>query len=174
MVNGTGDEIAAKLRRVRAVERGAAPVAQPAGQVSRVVSVCNPKSGTARSTTAVFLAHALARLGRRVLLADADPDEQVINWDRLAPFPFPTVAAPVRYLDTLLPGPAADVDHVVIDTPARRRHAAVRLSAMYAADLVVSRWRRPPSSSTAPQRCSPRSPTSATVATTAGRQPRCC
>jgi chromosome partitioning protein len=42
------------------------------GGCMRRVAICNRKGGTAKSTTAVHLAHGLAKTGRRVLLIDTD------------------------------------------------------------------------------------------------------
>lgn len=41
--------------------------------MAKVVSVCNQKGGTGKTTTAVNLAYALASQGKRVLIVDTDP-----------------------------------------------------------------------------------------------------
>ncbi len=46
----------------------------------RIIAVVNQKVGTSKTTTAVNLAAALAEEGRRVLLADLDPQHSATDW----------------------------------------------------------------------------------------------
>src|SRR3954453_8458000 len=89
-----------------------------------VLAVVNRKGGTSKTTTAVFLAHALHEQGRTVLLVDADPQASALNWSETAAavggegFPFPVIALPTRELHKQLPDVIGNrFEVVVIDTP---------------------------------------------------------
>jgi chromosome partitioning protein len=106
-----------------------------------VIAIGNVKGGTSKTTTAVFLAHALREKGRRVVLVDADPQASAVEWSALAPngFPFPVMPRPTRTLyaeldDFLPPG----IDTVVIDTPPVDERGGIVLAAARAASVVVA------------------------------------
>jgi chromosome partitioning protein len=103
----------------------------------RTIAVAHLKGGSAKTTTAGFLAHAFENLGHRVLLIDADPQGALQEWAQLAEWKIPVRHMPSRHLDTELAGLyAADFDTIIIDT-APRDEAGTVGSAMRAADIIV-------------------------------------
>lgn len=116
-----------------------------------VWTVTNLKPGTAKTTSAVWLAHALHELGLNVLFADADPGGAKLalaphlsdglgsagRWNDLAPFPFDTISLASKDLHRVLPPLAADHDVTVIDSPPIEDHQGIALSALRIARLVV-------------------------------------
>lgn len=97
--------------------------------------VANLKGGTAKTTTAVFLAHGLAIDGP-TLLVDADPQGSALSWSETAgALPFPVVAMPVTNLHRQLDALAGPYRHVVIDTPPG--HVGIVASALRCASVVI-------------------------------------
>ncbi len=72
---------------------------QWAKAMTRVCGIVNQKGGVAKTTTAVHLAHGLARAGQRVLLVDGDPQGNVADWLQ--------VSTPIALADAILGQPVA-------------------------------------------------------------------
>ena len=116
-----------------------------------VWTVTNLKPGTAKTTSAVWLAHALHELGANVLFADADPGGAKLalaphlsdgfgsagRWNDLAPFPFDCISLPSKDLHRALPPLAADHDVTIVDSPPIEDHQGIALSALRFADRLV-------------------------------------
>jgi chromosome partitioning protein len=99
------------------------------------IAVANLKGGTAKTTSAVFLAHALVTEGS-TLLIDADPQGSALSWSETAEdLPFPVVAMPVTNLHRQVETLAGAYDHLVIDTPPG--HAGIVASALRSVGLVL-------------------------------------
>ena len=83
----------------------------------RLALISNEGRGTGKTTSAVYMATALHRLGR-TLLVDCDPQQSALTWsaqdNRL---PFGTIGLPVRDVHKRLPELGADDEHVVLDSP---------------------------------------------------------
>jgi chromosome partitioning protein len=109
-----------------------------------VFAVVNRKGGTSKTTTAVFLAHALHEQGRTVLLVDADPQASALSWSETAAavggagFPFPVIALPSREIHKQLPDVIGNrFEVVVIDTPPLEERVGIVASALRLATLAV-------------------------------------
>ncbi len=104
-----------------------------------IITFCNLKPGTGKTTGAVWLAHALAETGRGVLLVDADPAASAAQWsDLTGGFDGIRVARmPHRNLDHRVTGFARPGDVVVIDAPQIEDHQAIAYAAIRAADEIV-------------------------------------
>jgi chromosome partitioning protein len=103
------------------------------------VAVVNLKGGSAKTTTAAYLAHAFHEAEQRTLGVDADGEnESLASWQVAGDWPFPVVGMAVANLHKQLPGVVGDrYDAVVIDTPPMREHRGVVLSAARLATHVV-------------------------------------
>jgi chromosome partitioning protein len=102
------------------------------------VALVNLKPGTAKTTSAVWLAHAFHEAGRPVLLVDADPAASALEWSDLAGgFPFRVTGLPVRDLARRVQDIARPGEVVVIDAPQLEDHAGIARSAMRFADEIL-------------------------------------
>ena len=102
-----------------------------------IVVVANGKGGVGKTTTAVFLAHALlGATGEEWTLIDADPQASAARWARLAAGTGAPLDVTVRERpSTRLAALAAGTRNVVIDTPPN--DAEILAAAVGVADLVV-------------------------------------
>ncbi len=103
------------------------------------VAVANLKWGTAKTTSAVFLAAAFARRGK-TLLVDCDPQGSALSWaesaeEEGASLGFSVMGLPVKDVHRKLKGFEGDFEHVVIDTPPGE--ISITRSALLAADTAV-------------------------------------
>jgi chromosome partitioning protein len=106
--------------------------------MSLVITFANLKPGTGKTTSAVWLAHALAEAGHGVLLADADPAQSALQWADLADgFPFRVAELATPDLHRRISGLPGSDNVVVIDSPQIEDHAPIARSAMQAASEIV-------------------------------------
>lgn len=105
-----------------------------------ILTVANLKGGTGKTTSVAFLAHALAELGHRVLVIDADPQASITRWAELAEWAIPVrgmASGRLHVPDVGVDLEARGHDAVVIDTPPTDRDRAIVESAIRAATHVV-------------------------------------
>lgn len=99
------------------------------------VGLFNLKPGTAKTTSAVWLAHAFAELGHPVLLVDCDPAASALRWSDLAGgFAFPVVGLPVRDAGRRLADYAGPEVIRVVDVPQIEDHAGIARSVLRVVD----------------------------------------
>lgn len=87
---------------------------------ARVIAVVNQKGGAGKSTVAMLLAGSLAEAGRRVLVADADPQNTALRWSQAGdgfPARVEDVSGEEGKLHKHLKKRLDEYDYIVIDTP---------------------------------------------------------
>lgn len=117
------------------------------------IAVVNLKGGTAKSTSAMFLAAALSRRGR-TLVVDCDPQGSALTWAEAAEedggeMGFNVVSIPTRDVKKRVDRLAGDYEYVVLDTPptdldivrAALHAADVALVAISPSDMDINRFR---------------------------------
>lgn len=101
-----------------------------------IYSFLNQKGGVGKTTLSLHVAAELTRLGRRVLLIDADPQASALAWASCRETPtFSVVGMPKPTIHREIPLLSKDYDDVVIDGPPRV--AELARSILLASDLVV-------------------------------------
>ncbi|HEY2296856.1 MAG TPA: ParA family protein [Jatrophihabitans sp.] len=102
-----------------------------------IVTVANRKGGVGKTTTAVFVAHALAvATARPCLLVDADPQGSASLWARRAADAGTPLPVTVReHLPMRPQSLVSTTQHVVIDTPPSDSHVVT--AAVELADIVL-------------------------------------
>lgn len=104
------------------------------------LAIGNLKGGVGKTTTAMYIAHGLARAhpDQRVLVVDAAPTQQsAYRWSELAA-ELPLVVIPWSGADLAkrVKSVAGDYDHIVIDTPGQRDDL-LRQAVMVVDELIV-------------------------------------
>lgn len=104
----------------------------------KTITIAHLKGGTAKTTTAGFLAHALDNMGHRVLVIDADPQGSVTRWSRRAAWTIPVRHMASRNLDRDLAALYTDeFDYGIIDTAGPNSDAGIVAAAMRAAHIII-------------------------------------
>ncbi len=105
-----------------------------------ILTIANLKGGSSKSTSAAFLAHAMAEQGMKVLIVDADPQGSISRWAEMAEWTIPVRGMASGRLH--VPGVGIDLeadghDAVVIDTPPTEKERGIVESAVRAATHVL-------------------------------------
>jgi chromosome partitioning protein len=100
------------------------------------IAFINLKPGTAKTTSAVWLAYAFHRRGLTVGLVDADPGASALEWsDQAGGFPFKVAGLPMKDFHRRADDLATEV--VIGDVPQVEDHAPIARSAMRWANVLV-------------------------------------
>jgi chromosome partitioning protein len=84
----------------------------------RHVMVCNAKGGCGKSTLATNVAVLFARAGKRVCIADYDPQRSSLDWLAQRPADLPAISGVAAFEDGVR-GVSRSTEVLVIDAPAR-------------------------------------------------------
>ncbi|WP_082481182.1 ParA family protein [Rathayibacter sp. Leaf299] len=104
----------------------------------KTLAFVNLKGGTGKTTSTAFVSHQLASTDRAVLMVDADPQGSLLRWSESAAWAIPTIALPVRNLDSRLGGIVPPgVEIVVVDTPPTDDQRGITAAAIRSADVLV-------------------------------------
>jgi chromosome partitioning protein len=106
-----------------------------------IYAISAVKGGVGKSTTALYLAEALSREGRKVLVVDADPQGTILEWQASAEESGAPLSVTVEGLPSAvllrrrLPALAASYDTVIIDCP--NRDIGIIEAAISASSLTI-------------------------------------
>jgi chromosome partitioning protein len=101
------------------------------------ITVAHLKGGSGKTTTAAFLAHALADTGRRVLALDTDPQGTLLRWSQLGKWTIPVRHIQQPKVDRTIEGMYLDdFDTLVIDTAPYGNKGSMA-GAMRIADVIL-------------------------------------
>ena len=105
-----------------------------------IFSILNLKGGTAKTTSAMYLAMALQKAspprGGRTLLIDADPQGSALSWSELAQnLDVSVIGLPVKDLQKRLKQFLPDYSHIIVDNPPG--NIAIVRSSLLIADIAL-------------------------------------
>lgn len=109
---------------------------------SRIITVCNQKGGSGKTTTCMTLAAGMAVRGYQVLVVDADPQGTATRWGASAPddAPFPAtvinLAAAKANVHRMVRDHVENFDVIIIDCPPAVESPATQ-SALLISDLAI-------------------------------------